>query len=172
MKKNLFVSLFISVLFISACSDSTVDVDDIEGARNGDNFIFHKNEELAEETEQTRSPEISNPFEIDKVWFEDTDGQKLMHIEVTQAEGCVDTYPEKFEIIWNGIMLMIYPPQVGLYLKFNSSRCSDLEENVKATITMNLYEILESEDLADDAVITVLNASKSSTENDYKTDRE
>jgi len=167
----LFVSLMLSILLISACSDTSVDPGDAEGIRSGDNFTFHKNSDLAETTEQNRSSDISDPFEIDNVSFEEVDGQKLMHIEVTQTEGCSETYPAKFEIIWDGIMLMIYPPQIGLYLKFDASGCSDLEENVKDTITVDLLEILESDDLVNNGVITVLNASKSSTDNDQVLDR-
>lgn len=172
MKKKLSTCLTLSALLISACSDTSVDPGDMEGTRSGDNFTFYKNSELAEETEQNRSSDISDPFEIDNVTFEDVNGEKLMHIEVTQTEGCTDTYPEKFEIIWDGIMLMIYPPQIGLYLKFDASGCSELEENVKETITVDLLEILESEDLVNNGVITVLNASKPTTDNDQQIDRQ
>jgi len=166
MKNFLSVWLILPLLLILACSDTSVDPGDSQGIRSGDNFTFHKNSALAEMTEQNRSSDISDPFEIDNVSFEEMDGQKLMHIEVTQMEGCSETYPEKFEIIWDGIMLMIYPPQIGLYLKFDASGCSNLEENVKDTITISLIDTLESENLVKNAVITVLNASKSSTDND------
>lgn len=173
MKKYLLICLTLPILLISACSDNSLDAGDTEATETGENFVFLKSEEMAKQTEQNRSNDISDPFEINNVRIEDKNGKKLMHIDVTQTQGCEETYTEKFEVIWDGIMLMIYPPQIGFYLKFNADGCQELVENIDETITLDLYEIFGNGDkeFVDAAVFTVINASRSSTENDHEVER-
>lgn len=164
--------MIISTFIFSACNENSVNNDESGEIEIGENFTFYKSEAMAEEASQKRSEEISDPFEIDNVTIEDKNGQKLMHIEVTQAMGCEESYSDKFEVIWNGIMLMIYPPQVGFFLTYDSTGCADLEENVKETITLNLYEIFGDKEFVDEvAKFTVANASKVSPENDHEVNR-
>lgn len=168
----LFGSLIVSTFMFSACNENSVNTDESGEIEIGENFTFYKSEAMAEEASQKRSEEISDPFEIDNVTIEDKIGQKLMHIEVTQAIGCEESYSDKFGVIWDGIMLMIYPPQVGFFLTFDSSGCSELQEDVKETITLNLYEIFGDKEFVDEvAKFSVANASKSSQGNDHSIDR-
>ncbi|MEX0773978.1 MAG: hypothetical protein WEB89_03285 [Balneolales bacterium] len=167
MKKSLFASITVAALF-SACNDSSVDVGDIATTETGDNYTFHQNSSMANETAQERSSDISDSFVIEEAWLEEKGERTLMHIKVNQALGCEKLYPGKFDVVWNGIMLMIYPPQIGFYLKLNTEGCSELQENVEETITLNLNELIGTEDFSDGTKFTVINASKSSTENDHE----
>lgn len=161
-----------TLIFFTSCSENSVDSGDRTNTEVGENFTFYKDESMAEEADKNRSEEISDPFEIDSVTINDENGTKWMHIEVTQTMGCEGSYPEKFSVIWDGIMLMIYPPQVGFYLTFDSSGCSGLQENVKETITLDLYEIFGDKDFVDSvAKFTVVNASDSSPESDHEVGR-
>lgn len=165
----LFSTLIIATFLFAACNESSVNTPGGVEMEIGENYTFYKNEEMAQEASVKRSEEISDSFEIDHVSVQDVNGQKLMQIEVTQAMGCEDSYSDKFGVIWNGIMLMIYPPQVGLFLTFDSSGCTELEENVKETITLNLYDIFEDKEFVDDVgTFTIVNSSKTSHENDYE----
>lgn len=161
--------LLIATFLFAACNENSVNTSGQEETEIGENFTFYKNEQMAEEASEKRSEEISDPFEIDHVSVQDVNGQKLMHIEVTQAMGCEESYSDKFGVIWDGIMLMIYPPQVGFFLTFDSSGCTELEENVKEKITLNLYDIFGDKEFVDDVgTFTVVNASKTSQENDHE----
>lgn len=161
--------LLVAMFICTACNDNSVNSDDNSNPEVGENFTFYTDESMAEEAAKNRSEEISDPFEIENVTIEDKNGKKWMHVEVVQAQGCVESYSDKFSVIWDGIMLMIYPPQVGFYLKYDSSGCSELEANVKETITLDLYEIFEDKEFVDEvAKFTVSNASKSSTGNDHE----
>lgn len=165
-------SLIVSTFIFAACNENSVNTDESGEIETGENFTFYKSRAMAEEAEKNRSEEISDLFEIDNVTIEDKDGQKLMHIAVTQTMGCEESYSDKFGVIWDGIMLMIYPPQVGFFLTFDSSGCPELEENVQETITLNLYEIFEDKEFVDEvAKFTVANASKSSQDNDRSVTR-
>lgn len=171
MKKLLIPGLAFVMALFAACSDTAVNTDKSEILKAGENFTFIESASRAEHAEKNRSSDISDPFEINDVSINDVDGKKLMYIDVTQSLGCEETYSDKFEVIWDGIMLMIYPPQVGFYLTFNSDGCAELAENVEETIVLDLYEIFESETFVDSAHFTVINASKSTADNDHKTDR-
>lgn len=165
--------LIASVLMLTTCNENNMGTSESAGTEMGENFTFYRNEAMAEETSQKRSEEISDPFEIDNVTISDENGQKLMHIVVTQTIGCEESYPDKYGVIWDGIMLMIYPPQVGFFLTFNSSECTELQENVKETITLNLYDIFGEKEFVDDvAKFSVANASKISQENDQEVDQQ
>lgn len=172
LNTKMLTYLLIAMFICTACSDNSVNSDDTNDLEVGENFTFYTNESMAEEAAKNRSEEISDPFEIENVTIEDKNGKKWMHVEVIQVQGCKESYPDKFRVIWDGIMLMIYPPQVGFYLKYDSSRCSELEENVKETITLDLYKIFEDKEFVDEvAKFTVANASKSTTEDDYGLER-
>ncbi|MCC5940680.1 MAG: hypothetical protein JJU37_03995 [Balneolaceae bacterium] len=171
MKKLILMILAFIVLTILAvsCSDNPTIGRDLEEIVIGENFTFIKSVERAEQTGEQRSGQVSDPFVIDDVRIETVSGTKLMFIDVTQAEGCAEPIPEKFEVIWDGIMLMIYPPQVAFYLTFNASVCEVLESNVEETIVLDLHEHFG--DFDDSAQYTVVNASKSVEDNDIQVNR-
>ena len=138
-----------------------------------DNYTFYKSENMADEASQNRSESFSDPFEINNVWLDDVDGKKTLFVEVNQLQGCKESYPDKYEVIWSGIMLMIYPPQPGLFLKFNHSGCAELQENVTDTLAIDLYEVFGDKDFVDAYAsnITIHNSSKSSADNDVDVNR-
>lgn len=152
-----------------ACSDTALDSSETEVIETGENFTFVKSAERAGQTGQNRSSQISDSFEINDVRIETSGDTKLMFIEVTQNEGCEEVNPQKFEVIWDGIMILIYPPQISFYLTFNSDVCTELQENVKETIILDLYEHIG--DYGESAQYTVVNASKSVEDNDIQTNR-
>lgn len=172
LKQLLWICLTAPALFVMACEDNNLKPSQEEDRVQSDNFIFQKSSSRVDEIAENRSSDVSDPFEINDVWIEEDDGEKWMHIEVIQTKGCEAGYPEKYEVIWDGIMLMIYPPQIGFYLVFDSSKCAELDEAVKDTIILDLYELFGSKDLVDPAKFTIINASKSSSENDYEIDME
>lgn len=170
MKKEFGLCLLILFLLVTACSDQTLDGSEDQISEAGENFTFIRSSSLAEETGQNRSPEISDSFEIENVTIKKENGHQIMYIDLVQARGCSETYPEKFEVIWNGIMLMIYPPQVNFYLTFDNSKCPALQEQVEENVVLNLDEIFEGHQF-EEAEFTVINASKSSEENDHEIKR-
>lgn len=171
MKNLLFAFLGAVTLLAFACNQNATNTGDAGIPGKTDNFVFYESSSKAAEVAKNPSSEVSDPFEINKVWVEDEAGKKWVHVEVTQKLGCKQSYREKYEVIWSGVMIMIYPPQVSFYLKYNSDGCSELKENVADTIILDLYEIFEDEKFVDDAKFTVINASKSSPGNDYEAER-
>lgn len=166
MKTTVYLIFFLIAGMIIACSDSALDSSEAEVIEAGENFTFIKSAERAGQAGENRSSQISDPFEINDVRIETSGDTKLMHIDVTQEMGCEQAIPEKFEVIWDGIMLMIYPPQVAFYLTFNSGVCAELQENVKETIVLDLYEHIG--DYGESAQYTVVNASKFVEDNDIQ----
>ncbi|MEX0929011.1 MAG: hypothetical protein WD266_01210 [Balneolales bacterium] len=165
MKKLVFISMTVPALFMAACNESTVNADD-DAHSYADNYVFQRSAELADETANSRSAEISDLFEVKTAWIEENEDGKVMHIKVNQARGCKEVYTEKFEVIWSGIMLMIYPPQIGFYLKLNTEACPVIEDNVEETITLDLVELFGPADFLEEAKFTIMNASRSTGEND------
>lgn len=172
MNKYLFASIVITAFFYSSCNENSVDIGDSDNNVTEDNYVFYKDSTLAEETAEKRfEGDQSDSFEIIKAWFDEDEEKQLMHIVVNQAQGCSEGYTGKYEVIWSGIMLMIYPPQIGFYLKLDTSKCPELKEDVEEMITLDLNEHFGPKDLVDDAVFTILNTSKSSTAYDYELER-
>ena len=169
MLKNPIIFLTaILVLLVVACSENPTNPNN-ERVEAGENYTFILSAKQAENAENNRSELISDPFLIDDVRIEIVDDTKLMFIEVTQELGCAESHPDKFQVIWDGIMLMIYPPQVAFYLTFNSDVCTEVNEGVQETIVLDLHKHVG--DYGESAQYTVINASKSAEDNDIKISR-
>ncbi len=160
MKKLIIICITAFTVALSGCGDDPLSGD--EGLRSSqENFVFHVSESKAKEASNNRGDGDSDPFEINDVRITEEDGRKYLNIEINQIEGCTETYPEKFEVIWDGVTILIYPPQIPLYIKLDTSGCDELESNITETIVIDLYERFDNKQFVDDANFLVINTSTS-----------
>ncbi len=158
MKKLILIWITAFAIALFGCDDNPLSGD--EGLPDiQENFVFHISESKAAEASQNRGEGASDPFEINNVWVSEQDGRKYLNIEINQIEGCAETFPEKFDVIWDGVTIMIYPPQIPLYIKLDTSGCAELENDVTETIVIDLYERFENKQFVDDANFLVINTS-------------
>jgi hypothetical protein len=160
MKTLILIFFTAFAVVLSGCNDNPVSKDDnLPGIQN--NFTFHVSKSKAEEANQNRGEGTSDPFQINEVWISEQNNRKYLNIEINQIEGCSETFPEKIDVIWDGVTIMIYPPQIPVYVKLDTSGCPELESNVTETIVLDLYDKFESRQFVDDANFLVINTSTS-----------
>lgn len=109
------------------------------------------------EVQKNRSPEYSDPFEVEDVQRID----KEMHIEVSFPAGCAFN---NFEIIWDGVVMESYPPQTRLFVKRIAGNCNKSDEREHRVLVIDLEEIFvklrQGDPNLQDAIFIVSNASK------------
>lgn len=139
-----------------ACDKSENELKDpasftIENAQ----YTLYKNSTLSHEADEKRSESYSAPFEIESV--ERVGGN--LNINVAFQAGCE---VNKFEILWDGLIMESYPIQTRLYIKRTISDCIYIDAIERATLTIDLNELAEKigNDQILEAIITVSNTSK------------
>lgn len=148
--KNMFITMVLTTLFLMAgsCSNSN----DMLVLEKG-NYTFLKSAQAYNEAKQNRSEVYSALFDISKV---ERIGDTL-NITVSFLQGCEVS---KFEVVWNGIVMMTYPATIGLIVKRSTGNCGTPGDTVKQELSINLTECIGDASLAKDANILVSNASK------------
>ena len=139
-----------------ACDKSENELKDpapftIENAQ----YTLYKNSTLSHEAGEKRSESYSAPFEIESV--ERVDGN--LNINIAFQAGCEFN---KFEIIWDGLIMESYPVQTRVFIKRIISDCIYIDAIDRATLTVDLNELAEKigDDQILEAIITVSNTSK------------
>jgi hypothetical protein len=167
MKKLILITFTCFAVVQSGCNENHVGTGDTKLPDIRENFVFHISESRAEEANNNRGEGASDPFDINDVWMTEQDGRKYLNIEIRQIEGCSEPFPEKFDVIWDGVTIMIYPPQIPLYIKLDTSGCQELESGITETIIIDLYDHFDSKQFVDDANFLVINTS-TSEDGDYE----
>lgn len=161
MKRVIFFAITFSAVAISlglfSCDNDTEIKDSSPFTLQKENYTFLKNETYYLEVQKNRSPEYSDPFEIEDVQRVD----KEMHIEVSYPAGCASN---NFEIIWDGVVMESSPPQTRLFLKRAAEDCSKSDKREYRVLVVDLEEIFvklrKGDPNLQDAIFIVSNASK------------
>jgi hypothetical protein len=158
MLKSLITTLlFVSVTLLGC--NNLAGTDDMSYIEIRDSYTFHVNSAKADDAEGNRGEEMSDPFEIEDARIAVVDGRKYLQVDLLQEQGCEESYSEKFDVVWSGVTIAIYPPQVPLYLSLDSSGCAELKNNVPYTLDIDLYEHFDNKDFADSATYIIVNTS-------------
>src|SRR5690554_176158 len=161
MKRVIFFAIIFSAVTISlgltSCDNDTEIKDPNPFTLQKENYTFLKNSNYYLEVQKNRSPEYSDPFEIEDVQRID----KEMHIEVSFPAGCASN---NFEIIWDGVVMESYPPQTRLFVKRTAGNCNKSDEREHRVLVIDLEEIFvklrQGDPNLQDAIFIVSNASK------------
>jgi hypothetical protein len=117
------------------------------------NYTFLTSAQDFNQAKLNRSEDYSSAFEIVKV---EKAGDTLS-ITVSFLKGCE---VNKFEIIWNGIIMETYPSTITLFVKRNTSTCGSPGDITTQVLSVNLKECIGDESLIKEATILLSNASK------------
>ncbi len=166
MRISITVIWFIAIFILAGCHDNPVKSEEDPTIEQRDHYTFVVDKSRASQMENNSGEVSGNPFTLDNVWLSKANETKYLNIELTQEQGCKDSFSEKYEVIWSGVTITIYPPQIPLFVKLNTSGCSVLENNVTDTISIDLYDHFQHKETADKATFIVVNTSK---ENDMIT---
>ena len=163
MKTFNFIVLVAVVVFTS-CSknDDTFNEEDFPTPNIQENFNFYKSLKLYTEAQEQRSETYSGAFEIEKV---ERKGNNL-DVTVSYPENCETN---KFDVIWNGIVLESWPVQTQIIIKRSASNCNSNEKMKTETLSIDLLKLIGDKVLVEGAVFHVSNASKTSNEEDADT---
>lgn len=144
-----------SLVAVSCSKDETNRPDTLPVTIEKENYTFMKNANLYEAAEKNRSEEYSSPFEIVHV----NRSGNTMDITVSFQAGCETN---KFEVIWDGLIMESYPVQTRIFVKRNASGCSDSDETETTALSVNLTELIfrDNDPQLKDAFVIVSNASK------------
>jgi hypothetical protein len=158
MLKSLITTLLFISLTLLSCSN-LAGTDDELYFEIQDSYTFYVSKEKADYAEHNRGEEMSDPFYIEDAWISLADGKKYLNIELVQEEGCSESYPEKYEVIWSGVTITIYPPQLPLFIGFDNSGCTELESGVSDILSIDLYDHFDNKEYADSATYIIVNTS-------------
>jgi len=148
--------MIVTSLVAVSCTKDNINGPDTAPVRvEKENYTFLKNAALYGTAEKKRSEEYSSPFEIVSV----NRSGDTMDITVSFPAGCETN---KFEVIWDGLIMESYPVQTRIFVKRNASGCAGSDETETIVLSVDLKELIfEGNDpQLKDAVITVSNASK------------
>jgi len=157
MKPAIFLSVVICLMAIG-CSNPA-NTEDVTYTEKRDSYTFYVSKSKADYAEQNRGVEVSEPFDIEDAWISVADGKKYLNIKMVLEEGCSESYPEKYEVIWSGVTITIYPPQLPLFIGFDNSGCAELERRVSDILSIDLYDHFNNKEYADSATYIVVNTS-------------
>ncbi|MCG6191188.1 hypothetical protein [Maribellus maritimus] len=157
MKRICLFAVVAGIMLTGAsCSkDETNGPDESKLTIEKENYTFLKSGSLYNEAEKDRSENYSSPFEIENV---ERTGD-IMNITVSFPAGCEIN---KFEVIWDGMIMESYPVQTRIFIKRNASGCPGSDEMETEVLSVDLEELIfEGNDAQlQDAIIIVSNASK------------
>ena len=161
MKNQYFGYLFF-ILLISGCQDGK---ESPATAKEGSNFKFYSSNELYEKNKLERVSSSSAPFEIVNVTLtQNVPGSNHDHLTITVQND--SSCSGEFELIWDGIVQLSYPPRTNILMRFNGNCDSNTNAPEQTVIDVDLDEFTGNPDLVDEAVFLVLNGSKATSDSD------
>lgn len=149
--------ILLATIVLASCSKEKTSDDDPVIPKAGANFNFYKSADLYSEAQDLRSEGYSDAFEITEV---EREGNNL-DITVEFKGNCKTN---KFDVIWDGIIMQSWPMQTKLIVKRTSSDCDSNGETKKEIISIDLVEFIGDKVLVDGTVFHVSNASKTPDE--------
>lgn len=148
--------LVLSIIVLSSCSKNKIDDND-PVPEVLENYDFYNSAQLYNKALQLRSESYSDAFEIDNVAREGN----FLNVTLSYQANCET---EKFDVIWDGLILESWPMQIHLIIKRSASDC-DLEgETITQVLAIDLVELISDEVLVDGSVFHISNSSKTSNE--------
>lgn len=150
--------LFAAAFFVLAasCSKDTSGNASISKLDKGDYTIL-LNSEVFDYAKQSRSDVVSDEFEIESIQRK----SDTLQIVLLFKGNCTTN---KFEVIWNGLIMESYPEQTVFLLKRNAENCGSGGAQMRQTLNIDLGEILKDEAMAKRIQVTISNTSKKSAE--------
>ncbi len=149
--------LLAGIMVFSACNKETDDGnDDSIVPKAMENYNFYKSAKMYNEAQELRSENYSDAFEIEKV---ERTGN-LLNVTLAYRGNCEIN---KFDVIWDGILLESWPMQTRLIIKRSASNCDD-KELKKEILSIDLVELIGDKVLVEGTVFYVSNGSKTPDE--------
>ncbi len=149
--------LLAGIMVFSACNKEAYDDnDDSIVPKVMENYNFYKSARMYNEAQELRSENYSDAFEIEKV---ERTGN-LLNVTLSYLGNCETN---KFDVIWDGILLESWPMQTRLIIKRSASNCDD-EELKKEILSIDLEELIGDKVLVEGTVFYVSNGSKTPDE--------
>jgi hypothetical protein len=139
-------------LLLTSCSKDSSNIESID---KGD-YSLLLNSEIFNQAAQSRSDLFSDEFEIESIQRKSDNLQVILVFKG-------DCATNKFEVIWNGLIMESYPEQTIFLLKRNAENCGSSLTEKRQTLNIDLGEILKDEEMAKRIRVTICNASKKST---------
>jgi hypothetical protein len=161
--KNQYFSYAILILFISGCQQ---DVKESPAtAKEGSNFKFYSSNELYQKNKLERASSSSGPFEIvDVTLTKNKPGSDHDHLTITVQND--SSCSGEFELIWDGMVQLSYPPRTNILMRFNGNCDNDPNSSKQTVIDVDLDEFTGNSELVDEAVFLVINGSKATSDSD------
>jgi hypothetical protein len=157
MKRIYLLVVAASLLMITgSCSkDDTNGANETPLKIDQGNYTFLKSGSLYDEAKRDRSENYSSPFEIDSV----IRTGDIMDITVSFPAGCETN---KFEVIWDGVILESYPVQTRIFVRRTASGCPESDETKSEVLSVDLNELIfnGNDEQLQNAIVIVSNASK------------
>lgn len=152
-----FILLFGIIFFSSSCNNDSLDKGkDSFVPKIMENYDFYKNAEMYNNAKEMRSKKYSSAFDIEKV---ERKGE-MLNVTLTYLGRCETN---KFDVIWDGILMESWPMQTRLIIKRSASNCDD-KLLKKETLSINLLELMDDKVLVEGTVFHVSNGSKTQDE--------
>ena len=150
--------LLVGIIFNSpSCNNDSIDKDkDSFVPMIMENYDFYKNAEMYDKAQRLRSKEYSSVFDIENV---ERKGE-MLNVTLTYLGKCETN---KFDVIWDGILMESWPMQTRLIIKRSASNCDD-KLLKKETLSINLLELMDDKVLVEGTVFHVSNGSKTQDE--------
>jgi len=153
--------LVISIMVFFSCSkEENKNIEDLPVPKVMENFNFYKSSSLYNEAKNARSNSYSDAFEIEKA---ERIGN-LLNVTVSYPGNCEIN---KFDVIWDGIIMESWPMQISLIIKRTASNCSS--EIKREILSIDLVELINDQALVDGTVFHVSNASKTADQENSDT---
>ena len=122
-----------------------------------ENFNFYKSSQLYSKAQELRSESYSDAFDIEKAERVDN------HLNVTVSyKGNCEI--NKFDVIWDGIIMESWPVQTRIMIKRSTSNCNSDGETKREILSIDLVKLIDDKVLVEGAVFHVSNASKTPDE--------
>ncbi|NLZ95952.1 MAG: hypothetical protein GX921_09040 [Bacteroidales bacterium] len=162
MKIYKFILLIGIIFFSFSCSKDSSDKNkDSSVPKVMENYNFYQNAEMYNNAQKLRSKDYSSAFDIEKV---ERNG-KLLNVTLTYLGKCE---VNKFDVIWDGILLESWPMQTRLIIKRSASNCDDTLLETE-TLSIDLMELIGDKVLVEGTVFYVSDGSKTSDEENADT---
>lgn len=157
MKTFKFILLVGIIFYSSSCNKDSLDKNkDSFEPKVMENYNFYENAEMYNNAQKLRSKDYSSAFDIEKV---ERDG-KMLNVTLAYLGKCEIN---KFDVIWDGILMESWPMQTLLIIKRSASNCDDSMLK-KEVLSIDLMEFIGDKALVEGTVFYISNGSKTPDE--------
>ncbi|HEY5826467.1 MAG TPA: hypothetical protein VIT44_18985 [Cyclobacteriaceae bacterium] len=163
--RNQYFSFAFLIVLLSACQGEQDVKENPDAAKEGSNFKFYSSNELYQKNKLERSSSTSGPFEIvDVTLTQNVPGSNHDHLTITVQND--SSCSGEFELIWDGMVQYSYPPRTNILIRFNGACSKEVNTSKQTVIDVDLDEFTGNSDLVEQAVFSVINGSKATSDSD------